>query len=253
MTAVRTSEDDLRAYFALLPKEVASELTPVRASKMAFPYLYHISKDTKIERFAPTVTKRSLDGEDRSVPRICTAPSLAGCILGYASDLHDFMNRPTCMSGDGERKVKFAGGWAIYGIPFEFALVPSKKLLPDVAKTQEHWLVNYSPERVTYEAELLGKFYYESVMHLAGKGEPATVIEMVVEVLTETPIVFDRKTTLTKGYWKLTVAGMHQSERWDKIPVVKREPMEEKSYTASKQLIASFLSFEQYAPPSAAW
>lgn len=254
MSASGSPEDELRAYFARLPKDVASELTPVRAAKLPHPYLLHISRDNKIEKFVPSVTKRSLEGEDRTVARISTAPSLAGCIMGYASDIHDFMNRPTTRSGDGSRKVKFAGGWSIYGIPFEYALVPTKKLLPDVRRTEERWLVNYSQRFVEYPAMLLGKFFYESVTHVAGKEGTDTILSMVVEVLTDDPVIFDNKHVLTKGFWKLTIAGLHASRRWDQIPVVECERLDQKVYDERKTLIASMLSFEHYAPAAmGAW
>lgn len=250
MSAPSSPEDQLRAWYARLPREVASELTPVRASKLPYPYLLHISRDNKIEKFVPSVTNRSLNGEDRSVPRVSTATTLAGCIIGYASDLHDFMTRPTTRSGDGTRKVSFAGGWTIYGVPFEFAVVPSKKLLPDVRRTEERWLVNYSDQWIQYPAIKLGKFFYQTVSYVAGKDGPDTVVEMIVEVLTDDPIVFDDKHILTKGCWKLVISGMHTANRWDKIPVVQCEELEQRKYDESKMLIASMLSFEQYAPPS---
>lgn len=253
MAAELTPEDELRAYFRLQPKDVASALTPVRAERMAYPYLLHISKDNKIEKFVPSVTKRSLDGEDRSIPRISTAPTVAGCIMGYASDIHDFMERPTCASGDGQRKVRFAGGWAIYGIPFEFALVPDKTLLPDVKRTDEHWLVNYSPRWTTYPAQILGKFYYEEVRHVATAKGPVSVLTIMLEVLTDTPILFDRRTRLTRGYWKLSVQGLHLAKRWDEIESVEAEPMDPEDYTKTKQRIASMLDYEDRAPPVMAW
>lgn len=249
-----SAKQALSHFLSLLPEKVAKELTIVSAARPWESFLLHISKDTAIKAFAPTVTRRSMDAENRSIPRICVAPSLAGCIMGYSSDLYDFMEHPVSSSTDGSRRVQYRGGWAIYGIPYDLALRPSKKLLPDVIRTDEHWLVTYDEDTVNYHPVLLGKFFYETVSYTAvGKEMPTVEVEMVAEVLTDTPVRFDNTHVLQKGYWKLKIVGMHNADRWDKIPSVVVEPLVKSEYIASKQLVASMLSFESLAPASSGW
>jgi hypothetical protein len=248
-----SAEQAIQHFLSLLPEDVARELTIVPASKLDPACLLHISKDTAIPAFTPTVTRRGMEMENRSVPRVSTAPSLVGCIMGYSSDLYDFMEQPNSVSADRQRKIKYRGGWGIYGIPFQFALRPSKKLLPDAARTDEHWLVTYDEATVKYEPQLVGKFFYEVVTYRAGRDLPQVEVEMIVEVLTDTPIRFDNKTVLKRGFHRLLIKGMHNADRWDKIPVVEAREINRVEYSASKQLVASMLSFENLAPASADW
>lgn len=249
-----SAKQALQHFLSLLPEGVASQLTVVSAARPWESFMLHISKDTAIDAFSPTVTRRGLDAENRSIPRICVAPSLAGCIMAYSSDLYDYMERSDSRSADGQRRVKYRGGWAIYGIPYDLALRPSKKLLPDVLCTDEHWLVTYDEGTVTYKPELLGKFFYEVVTYAASGKDPPTVgVEMIIEVLTDVAIRFDHQNVLKKGYWKLKIQGMHNAERWDKIPAVEVQALQKGEYIASKQLVASMLSFESLAPASSAW
>lgn len=246
------ADDAIQHFLSLLPSDTAKELTVVAGEKFNPSYLLHISKDTAIPSFSPSVTRRSMDAENRSVPRICTAPTLAGCILGYSSDLFDFIDQPTSTSVDRSRKVEYRGGWAVYGFPVAQCLRPSKKLLPDVTRTDEHWLVTYDEATVSYKPTLLGKFFYEVVSYRAGKGYPVVELEMLVEV-GDVPIRFDHERLLTRGYWKLIVKGLHNAERWNKIASVEAVEINRVQYEASKQLVASMLSFEEQAPPSAGW
>lgn len=251
MSAVMLSPT-VEEYLKRLPPAVRKELRIATPQSLGQSHLLHISKDTAIAEFVPSVSRRTLDLENRSIARVSTAPTVAGCLLGYCSDIYDFMNRQTTMSGDRQRKVPFRGGWVIYGIPFDHALRPTKKLLPDVDRTDEHWLVALDEDSAIFKPDVLGKLFYQQVTYQAGGKRPLSTIDMAVEVLTDTPIQFDAATRLTRGCWRLKVTGLEASKNWKTVKV-EASAYPRNDFIAAKRLCASTLSFEDLSPRTAQW
>lgn len=243
----------LQPFFSLLVPEVRRELTVVTPETLGTSYLLHISKDTELKRFVPGVTRRGLSKEDRTVPRICTAPSLIGCILAYSSTLHDFHGRLTGQKFNGTRQVPFKGGYAIYGFPFEVALRPSPKLVPDVRRTDEHWLVAYDSAHADYRATCVGKVFYSEVTYQVVAGEPQHRVEMYIEVIPEEGFWLTAKRKLTSGFWHVTVTDLDKSPRWDQLTDLQVERIDPKHYATMKRNVASLLSLEACTPLTARW
>lgn len=241
----------LAAYLALQPPEVVSNLRVVTPQRLRQPFVLHMSKNTQLTSFTPQVSRRVLSGENRTVPRVATAPTLAGCLLAYCSDLADFTNRQDGLSLNGER-VKFRGGWGIYALPFDLALRPKRGLVPDVETTDEHWLVNYDADHVRYRGQLIGRFFYEQIGYLIRGRERITEVVMYVEV-TDQYVRFDHRTVLTPGHWRLRVRGLHNAKRWNTIEQVEVEEIASGLYTSVKRNVASLLSLEDVEPLSASW
>lgn len=243
------SEDELKKmadYLSHIPANVHRGMTVVTSSKED-DYLYHISTNLCAKKFEPRVPKRAVEGENISVPRICVGSTITGCIRGYTSDLHDFIAHKS----DDEN---MAGRWMIYGIPYNLAIKPSRELLPDVSRSDEHWLVTYSPETVTYVPVQLGKYFYRSVQYNAkASGYPTIEVDLYLEVLTDTPLQFSHNVTLEKGYWSIKLINLHDADRWNRGFKVISEQITEKEYNDSKHLVASMLSLESFKPASAHW
>jgi len=130
-------KEQIVRYLEPLIGEDINELTLVSAQELNKP-LYHISMNPSIKAFTPQVSSRTLTKENRSIPRISTSTSLIGCMNGYQSVMSDMMNR--------EGK-KFNGLFKVYQLPYQFALRPSKKFLPDVDLTDEFWLFSWKREK----------------------------------------------------------------------------------------------------------
>ena len=250
MTPVDAKES-MDQYLSLLPEKVRTQLAIVTPEQLKQPYLLHISKDTNISALYPFVSTRIAYFEDKSVPRICCAPTLAGCFLGYAKDIKDFCAREDDVSGDHRRTVRWRGGWVVYGVEYQMALRPSNKLVPDADLSDEHWMVTYDQQTIEYRPIRLAKVFYESALLVAGSKYPDSEVTMLVEVLTDTPIRFDNRVVLTKGCWRVVAKGLHQTRRWDKIPSVTAESIARPVYQAKKTLVASMLSLEEAMPVSA--
>jgi len=249
MTPTETSA--IAPFLALQPDEVARELRVVTPNRLRQPYLLHMSKNTQLTMFSPQVTRRVLADENRSIPRISTAPTLAGCLMSYSSDLTDFAKQQNGLSADG-REVKFRGGWAIYALPFDLALRPSRRLVPDVNATDEHWLVSYDAEHRSYPAEMIGRFFYEQVSYIARGRQRITEIVMYVEVKTK-EVRFDHRRVLTPGCWRLKVRGLHNARSWNAIESVEVEQIEDSLFTNIKRNVASLLSLDEPLPAVTRW
>jgi hypothetical protein len=243
----------LQPYLSLLVPEVRREMTVVTPQTLGTPYLLHISKDTDLARFVPGVTRRGMKKEDRTVARVSTSPCLMGCLLAYNSDMFDFHERKPGLKFGEARSVPFKGGYAIYGFQFDVAVRPTRKLVPDVEQTDEHWLLPYDERHTAYQPETLGKVFYSSVAYEVWEGRAVPRIEMYVEVLTEQPIWLDGRQKLTKGCWRITMTDLHRSVKWNEVRGLTIEEISNSDYTAVKRNVASMLSFESYAPASARW
>lgn len=227
----------LKGFLLRLPEEVRKHLTPVTPSSLGQPHLLHISRRNDLESFVPRLSDFLAKTEDRSVPRICTAPTLFGCFLGYQREIIDFTKREP--SGG----VAFLGGWEIYGLPFDIALLPGKELLPDVNETGEHWLVTYDQFTVDYEPVHAGKVFFTSVESVAANKTTRTIVNMVIENTTETPLHFDGQISLGKGYWQLEMEYFKKDRSWrDCKGVISCDEITEDIYRGLKKTSASLLN-----------
>ena len=222
----------MEQYVRRLPDKIAADVEIIEHSDVQ--ELYHISLDPSIKEFTPFVTRRSGPAEDRTVPRISTAPTLIGCFIGYGSALADFARESDSWSGSKNR-----GGWYIYEFDWQVALRPKKKLLYDVGITDEVWLVNYSEATKTYKPAIIGKVFYHSVKTVALPGDKHhREVEMFLEVYDK-PVWFDMKTQLKKGYWLITgpeqsnIKNFKDTKGFTFKEITKGEFMEKKKISAS--------------------
>lgn len=104
----------------------------------------HISNNHDIPLFIPIVPIRAGDGEDLRIPRICTASSITGCIIGYNGIISDFYNT----------EEGFKCQYVIYSFKPPVVIKPSNKLLPPVEITGERWIIpheghtEYVPDKI---------------------------------------------------------------------------------------------------------
>lgn len=101
----------------------------------------HISTDQAIKKMRPRIGFRQMKVEDRTIPRICGASNLVGCIYGHTAVRDMYVD---CYAGN--RVDKWNGVFAIYKMPVESVIKPSKRLVPDAPQTGEIWIVPYAPE-----------------------------------------------------------------------------------------------------------
>lgn len=145
------------------PKIVKS-LTPLKDKD-----ILHISTNRFIKEMIPRISTRTIANEDMSMPRICGSESVVGCIYGHGAvgqttyD-HIFKDQVNC------EKFKTPIFW-IYRINIDECVRPTKKLLPDVSKTKELWVVPYAPEAISVKPELIGALIPETITEVITGGE----------------------------------------------------------------------------------
>lgn len=206
--------------------------------------LYHISKDPDIKEFIPQVSARTAVKEDKSIPRVCTAYTIWGCVKGYAAVVFDFNQ---------EDDKTFRGGYQIYGLPYELCLRPSKRLLPDVDATEERWLVGFDPAHLQIKPERLGKFFLRTIATTKVDKSKHLDVSLYLEVVPGYgSLRIHSELALTAGYWKIEVVGMKHEWDWPESDAVTVTKISQSDYLAMKKSIASTLSFES-VPVSARW
>lgn len=243
----------IKDYLLRQPEAMRVNMTLVTPESLGQKFLLHLSYDNALSSFQPYITKRTAEGEDRTVPRISTAPSLFTCLMGYQTELNDYHQRPKVTSADG-RKVTFTGGWIIYGLPFDYAIRPNNKLVPDADRTDEHWLVAYDKMTTEYTPVRVGKVFYDRVTYKGQDQEfPDIYIEMVIEVHPGMSLNLGMNTNLPAGYWVVETKNLHDSRSYKSIDVRRVREITKTDYEQRKTLTAGLLSLDQGLPASAFW
>lgn len=208
------------------------------------PNLYHISSNPNIKHFIPMVTRRSIQDEDRSVPRVCVSENLWDCFAGYSAAVEEFHEHP-----DG-----FLGGYVVYALPFKLAVVPNKTVLPDVRETNERWIVGYDPEHLKIAPEIHGKVFIREVKNTRQGKVLNRTITLYLEVFDGFgPFRVHESLELKAGYYRLTCDNVVDRKGWSlEHNDVQVEIIDKAEYTAVKKSVASLLSFES-VPASKHW
>lgn len=145
----------IQAFIACASDQVKKNVEVVRAEDALMPYMLHLTLDKK-PTYIPRIGVRQSTSEDRTTPRVTVADTIIGCYVGYAAFLDQFISHSAYMNN---KETKFNNGLYIRKIPFKYALCPNSKLVYDQRRSNEHWLVNYSPATAEYESELIGKLF----------------------------------------------------------------------------------------------
>lgn len=240
--ASKLEKQKMREHLRNFPEHVKKN---VEVLEPDYPLALHISTNPTIAEFYPMVSKRGLTDEDRSIPRVSTASSLWGCIVGYSSLLSDF---------EAEHRNDWMGGYVIYGLPYKLKLKPNATLLPDVTQTDEEWIVGFDNTHRHIEPKKLGKFFAHRVtMTSTGAKTQLYDVTLYLEISSSIPsplpVLPDH--SVESGYWKMEVLGVDSKTYWDPSKITLHQITKEE-YLAKKKLSAGLLSFEGL-PPSTVW
>lgn len=205
-------------------------------------------------KFTPRMPLSAFEGENNSCPRICTAPSLLGCMIGvgigyiaknfiYGKDFRDESN-------------PYRGGCIISTFDYEWVVRPNKRLLEQGSRTDEHWLVAYAPEFSEYKPRKIGKAFCVGLQYGpadAGSANTAATETMVIHLehkdprglliapgKTIPPGMFEIRLRMKNGKNVITgaVYSIHENNHITIKPISKSE------YMVSKQQSAALLSHD---------
>ena len=179
----------------LINKIVVKNTNIVTPESLGQSEFFHIAT-AKFKELVPNVSKRAAPSEDNTLPRIHVAPTLMGCLNGYAVVTNDIVN-----SNYG-KKSDYPGGYYLYFIPFEFALAPSEKLVYDAEVTDEHWLITYNKETRTYKPSAVGRIVNVAVTFLpsAIKKGAEELITLAVEIPENAKLHLEKDNWIYAGY-----------------------------------------------------
>lgn len=244
--------EDMRNWLALQSNEVKDQCVVVDAESMHQDYMLHIDKEMP-KVFVPMMPRSAAMTENNTVPRITVAPTLIGCIIGYARVEEDFL--------DGSDKqiskvTDFKGGYEICVLPFKHAIKPSAKLVFDAPRSDEHWLVNYNEATREYLPEKIGKIFVSKISYLARTNKaPRPEFEIYIEVEKDSGILFSPSITIKKGYHVAIVSFDRKSHpgssnEEDNFSVAE---IDKAQYDKAKRLNASLLSHTENKPHYLNW
>nr|DAT15844.1 MAG TPA: hypothetical protein [Caudoviricetes sp.] len=171
------------------------ELTIYNAGEINRP-LYHVSMNPNIQRFTPQVSNRTLLGEDRTVPRISTSTCLLGCLNGYQSLISDM---------DKRESKNFLGLYRVYGIPYQYAIKPSKKLLKDVDISDEYWITSWKKETQSIVPDVIADFLVPKIETVYGSNGQDKVIHIFIHVKRAT-LYLDHEKQLSQGFYEVIIS-----------------------------------------------
>ncbi len=232
-----TTPADIERWLSLLPPSKQGDVK-VRHHKDVGP-LYHISTNHELGAMMPSVTRRTLSAEDRAVPRISVAPTLAGCILAYQACDYDF---------DADEYK----GWYVYGLPFEHAVRPSKQLLPDVEMSDEHWLVTFDPDTVAYYPRTVAKFFITDIQRQRRLRARIISYKGFVEVTSFDGLVVAKGKVLPRGKYEFSWDN-HRLKNHADADGFTFTPVSVAEYKTAKRETVSLLAFDDQRPGSAYW
>lgn len=243
--------EDLERFLDLCSEQVQRNVQVVDPEQLGQDYLLHISTDTKIKKFIPSVGKRLSGMEDRTVPRISTAPTILGCMIGHVVSMNNFLN----LASDGtEDNDGYKGGFIIYSFPFRAAIKPAAKLLWDTKISDEYWLVTFDEGSVEYIPETAGFMFIESIRFVGvSQGTPSADVRLFVSVTKEEGLVFSKNVSLAKGYWCLEGPLYTDLKNWKADSEYQIKEIDKAEYDSAKRASADLLSFREKAPSYLSW
>lgn len=243
---------EMDRWVEMTPEKISRHCEVITPETIGQQHLLHLSTNNGIKTFIPQIGHRQNDQEDRTIPRVCVAPSILGCLIGYVAAVDDFMNRVR-----GEKKEDFKGGMRIYAFAFGHAIRPAPKLVYDAKRSDECWLVTYSPDTTEFKPVHAGDLFYKSITYHSRSDECADIDgTMYLEVKLDDGLLFSKNIHLKKGYWQVEGPVFRQHNAadmtWVKDQEFKATEITKSEYTSQKIASADLLSFAEM-PAYAQW
>lgn len=246
-----TDKKDFLEWFCTQSKEVQSNSKIVSADELGQDYMLHIDKTTP-EVFVPMMPRSATSTENNTTARITVAPSLLGCIIGYARLEVDFLEGT---DKDAVKRTGFKGGYEICKLEFKHCLAPNKQLVFDAEHSNEHWLVSYNKQTVDYYPVNVGKMFASGINYTAvNSQEPKVTIDFYLDIKSTKSIKFNNTLDLDTGYYKCSIAFDRKNNRGSvsdsECTVTTVTGLD---YNKAKQLNAAMLNYEKPKPKYLNW
>lgn len=244
--------EEIQEFLKLQTAEVQEDCKIVSVDDLGQEYLIRIDKKPP-PKFVPNMPKSAMSTENTTTPRITTAPTLVGCMIGYFRIERDVIDGT---APDVHGNVKFAGGYSISKLKIRHCLKPGSSMVTDADSSDEHWIVPYSIDSVEYVPEIIGQLFVGSVTYLPVSNHwPGVRLEMYLKVDTDDGFQIMPGKRVGKGYYRFTVYWKNIRTRSvkDEGCLIGLEPIDQLSYDEQKNLKASMLSLKDQLPGFSGW
>lgn len=239
---------DIENWFQMQAKEVQKNSRIVSKEEVGTVML-HIDKNMP-KNFIPRFPASAGDTENRTCSRITVAPTILGCCIGYSRIEIDFMDGPNKKIS----KDPYRAGYDLSVIDYSFAIEPNKKLVFDQLRSEEHWLVSYNKETVTYKPLLIGKLFFTQLVYNAAKTSdkiqmPCATMKGYLYHEYQDGIMFKKDCKIMPGYYEIELffEDPGNYDIYEKNENHRILPISKGKYEEAKNTHASMLSFHQYA------
>jgi hypothetical protein len=249
-----TARELMETWLASQAEQVQRNVEVVTPETAAFgdydgSHMLHISTNTTLRKFVPVIGRRQAREEDRTVPRICVCPTLLGCFIGYVKAVWDVENLVANGSKE-EDNEGYKGGWFIYAFDHEASLLPNKKMVPDVKRSDERWLTLFSPDHVEYKPQVAGKVFYHRITTQPTNDKlPYSHVEFFVEVRRPGGFAFSKNHYLRQGFYLIDGPAPASTVSWDSDSNFTVKEIDRETYYSYKKVSADMLSL----PPFLRW
>lgn len=229
--------EELNQTLKLYSPKIVKKLSIISKEDLGQPELFHIATQ-RFTTLLPNVSKRAAWSEDNTIPRVHTAPTLLGCVDGYASMFDIAMHEPP----SGKKKDDYRGGFYIYFIPFDYALKPTKQLVYDAELSDEHWLVAFNAETRQYKPSSIGRLVISTVtLSPSSEGKIKQLLNVYVEIPKDAKLRLHENVWLTEGYWRIE---MERAAAWHETIITKYKSVNQNVFETEHQEHAALLNYE---------
>lgn len=165
--------------------------------------IYHVSHNKKLNVFRPMIGYRQQFDEDRTIPRICCAPTLLGCFKGHMGIETQFHQTHGKEKEGSAFDSTYHGGWKVYAFHPEAYLVPEEELVRDAYKSGEVWLTAYNASTHLYKGVVEATCFYQYITYVARSGSNPMPYGMLVMEVTGDYLQFSPRIRLSKGHYQI--------------------------------------------------
>lgn len=208
--------------------------------------MLHISHNVNPKRFIPVIGHRQAHSEDRTVPRICVSTCLVGTILGHSA--FENMAQDSDFNKKDMHGVAYKGGLKIYKFEYEIAVRPNAELVYDSDVSDEHWLITYNKDTVTYKPIEIGELFIKRIVFdFSDKGKREAEVVYYVKVNEEIEFGFEKP--LKPGCYKVVSPASMTLQSYKDTENIRIVKLPEEEYFKMKSETASLLSMPVFPAP----
>ena len=226
---------------SLFAGDIAKHCEVITPEDLSVPLLFRVDEYVP-KVFVPQMPYSAATSENRTVPRVVTATSFLGCIVGMGTALNTFFGREL-----GEKSG--CNKYQISAFEFEYGLSPNSKMVFDADYSDEMWLIAYNEATKAYKPINYGVAFIHSVTMVAKEHEKVndTRAKFVIRIDHDPGMPLSRKRLLKKGHYLVEVKLDSYGWGLSKLKKEKIRPLSFKDETAFEVFEIDAKTFDSFS------